>query len=256
MSPEPLAQLITQTIEKEISKAGGTMNYRQPLFSFTSANNPLFAYIKTAVEPLHLLPSDLLLGAQSVVSYFLPFAPWIVEANNRDKVKTAHEWAQAYIDTNSLIGKISASLIAQLGEHGVQAAAEPATHNFDPVTLVSRWSHKSVAVVTGLGSFGLHQMVITDSGCAGRFGSLVIDAQLQESVNPPKERCLYFQDKSCAECITRCPMKALSKEEPLKKQLCWKRCLSNARVFEKSLGGIADVCGKCATGPCALQSAV
>jgi hypothetical protein len=34
---------------------------------------------------------------------------------------------------------------------------DPATYNFDPQTLVSRWSHKSVAVIAGLGSFGHHR---------------------------------------------------------------------------------------------------
>ena len=113
---------------------------------------------------------------------------------------------------NALIERIASRLIETLADHGVRAAAAPATHNYDPEDLICRWSHKSVAVIAGLGSFGLHRMVITDSGCAGRFGSLVIDTELRFTSPPVRERCLYFHDGSCWECITRCPVNALSME--------------------------------------------
>jgi epoxyqueuosine reductase len=133
-------------------------------------------------------------------------------------------------------------------------AAEPATHNFDPVSLVSRWSHKSVAVIAGLGSFGVHQMVITDAGCAGRFGSLVLDAELPSTPIEPRERCSYFHDGSCLECVLRCPANALDVSLPLDKQGCHRHLHSVARQYEEL--GLADVCGKCAIGPCSFQSAV
>ncbi len=40
-------------------------------------------------------------------------------------------------------------------------------------TMACAWSHKSAAAIAGLGSFGLHRMLITDAGCAGRCGSLL-----------------------------------------------------------------------------------
>jgi epoxyqueuosine reductase len=193
-------------------------------------------------------------GARSVVSFFLPFAPWVVEANERHGSRVATEWARAYIETNALIGRICTILVEALRKHGIRAAAEPATHNFNPVTLTCRWSHKSVAVLAGLGRFGLHQMVITDAGCAGRFGSLVLDLDLPASPSVAKERCLYFKDGSCLECIQRCPVGALSPTGDMDKQRCYERLLENAREF--AAVGLADVCGKCATGPCSLRPAV
>jgi epoxyqueuosine reductase QueG len=189
-----------------------------------------------------------------VVSFFLPFARWVLEANARHNEQVAREWAVAYVETNALIGHITAHLIEALTERGIRAAAEPATHNFDPVTLVSRWSHKSVAVIAGLGSFGLHQMVITDAGCVGRFGSLVLDAELPVEPVVPRERCLYFHDGSCLECVQRCPIDALDANQPLDKQRCYQRLLGVARTYEGL--GTADVCGKCAIGPCSFESAV
>ncbi len=128
------------------------------------------------------------------------------------------------------------------------------------MSLVSHWSHKSVAVIAGLGSFGLHQAdarasdVITDAGCAGRFGSLVFDAELPVEPATPRERCLYFHDGSCLECVLRCPAGALDASEPLDKQACYRRLLGVARAHEDL--GLVDVCGKCAIGPCAFESAV
>ncbi len=153
----------------------------------------------------------------------------------------------AYVETNELIGRIAAQLIESLAARGIQAAAEPATHNFDRETLVSRWAHKSVAVIAGLGSFGLHQMVITDAGCAGRFGSLVLDAELPASNIEPRERCAFYYDGSCLECAMGCPASAIDPDEPLDKQSCWQRCLSVAEEYRQV--GLAQVCGKCAIGP-------
>jgi epoxyqueuosine reductase len=249
-----LAEWITATIRQQVSAGETVTEYREPLVAFAAAGDPHLAALRRHVHPSHMLPQDLLPGAGSVVSFFLPFAPWVVEANARHKEQVAPEWARAYVETNALIGRITAHLIEALAERGIGATAEPATHNFDPVSLISRWSHKSVAVVAGLGNFGLHQMVITDAGCAGRFGSLVLDTHLPGVPLEPKERCLYFHDGSCLECVLRCPANALDATAPLDKQACWQRCQEVAQEYRYM--GVADVCGKCAIGPCSFGSAL
>jgi epoxyqueuosine reductase QueG len=249
-----LADFIPATIRRQVAEAGTVTAYRQPLVAFVAADDPRFADLRHVAEPTHMLPDDLLAGARSVVSFFIPFVAGVVDANARDRMDVAREWAVAYVETNALIGRITGGLISALAERGVRAAAEPATRNFDPVTLISRWSHKSVAVVAGLGSFGLHHLLITDAGCAGRLGSLVLDAELPVATPRVKERCLYFKDGSCLECVMRCPVAALDPDGNLDKPRCWARCLEVAKVFEKV--GVAEACGKCVIGPCALQSAV
>lgn len=249
-----LGHLIRKTIRQQVSDAATETGYREPLVAFAAASNPGFAKLRQLATPEHMLPTDLLPGARSVVSFFLPFAPWVVDANARHRERVAREWAMAYRETNALIGQIAGHLTGLLAGQDVRAAAEPATHNFDPVTLISRWSHKSVAVVAGLGSFGLHQMVITDAGCAGRFGSLVLDAELPYSEAEPRQRCLYFHDGSCLECVTRCPASALDPAAPLDKQSCHRHLHGVAEVYQAL--GLVDACGKCAIGPCSFESAV
>jgi epoxyqueuosine reductase QueG len=250
-----LRETIAEAIQREVARAETTTRYRRPLISFADAADPRFAELRQLAGPAHMTPDELLPGARAVVSFFLPFAPEVLEANGRHREKVAREWALAYVETNALINHITGSLIEFLAARGIRAAAEPATHNFDPETLESGWSHKSVAVIAGLGSFGLHQMVITDAGCGGRFGSLALDAGLDlEAASGVRERCLYYHDGSCLECVVRCPAGALSEDEPLDKQRCHAHLHAVARTYQDL--GLVDVCGKCATGPCALASAV
>jgi epoxyqueuosine reductase len=111
-----------------------------------------------------------------------------------------------------------------------------------------------VAVLAGLGSFGLHHLIITDSGCAGRLGSFVIDADLPDSTHKQRERCLFYHDGSCLECVTNCPIDALDETGAINKATCWQRLQTIAKQYAHL--GIAQVCGKCSLGPCALASAV
>jgi epoxyqueuosine reductase QueG len=249
-----LAKLTTRTIRRVVTEAGTITDYREPLVAFVAADAPRFADLRRVAQPTHMMPDDLLRGARSVISFFLPFDNWVVEANAHHGEEVAREWAEAYVETNRLIERITKRLIRSLAAQGIRAAAEPPTHNFDPISLVSRWSHKSIAVIAGLGSFGLHHMVITDSGCAGRFGSLVINADLPVSSAKPKERCLYFHDGSCLECILRCPVDALDENNPIDRRRCHQRLHNVAKRYEHL--GLVEVCGKCAIGPCSFESTV
>jgi epoxyqueuosine reductase QueG len=255
MNSLELADFIKEKIIHEVNENELITCYRDPIIGFVAANDPDLSNLSKWTENKHLMPEDLLPGARSIVCFFLPFAPEIAYANEQEKERVAREWVIAYQETNALIGRIISRLIELLSQYGIQAAAEPATGNFDENTLRSHWSHKSMAVLAGIGSFGLHQLVITDAGCAGRFGSLVIDAELPIDKPKQKERCEYYSSGTCLDCLLGCPVKAIDEEEPFDRRACWKQCLKNAENF-LDLGDKVHVCGKCAVvGPCALGSA-
>jgi epoxyqueuosine reductase len=251
-----LAKLITKAIIQCMRERKTRTQYRQPIVGFVAALDPGLADLSKSIGFDHRSPDELLPGAKTIVSFFLPFAPEIPTANAMDKELVARQWALAYVETNALIGTITSRLIEVLKPHGVRAAAEPATGNFDEAALKSHWSHKSLAVLAGIGSFGLHHMVITDAGCAGRFGSLVIDAEIPFEKPTPKERCEHFASSSCLECVLACPVNAISEEAPFDRRACWAQCLKNGQDF-LDLGDDVHICGKCAVvGPCALESGV
>jgi epoxyqueuosine reductase len=240
-------------VRDRVEYAGAITRYRSPLVGFADAHDPAWARLRQIAEATHMLPTDLLPGAQSVVAFFLPFGDEVVQAN-RQADGTAPEWATAYIETNALINAIAGGLVSLLAERGIAAAAQPSTHNWDPVTLVSQWSHKSAAAIAGLGSFGLHRMLITDLGCAGRCGSLAMAAHVAPTSGPQPERCGYFHDGSCTFCIDNCPASALRAGERAEVNIEKSACYAHIQRVSRQLG--ADCCGKCAVGPCALRSAV
>ncbi len=244
-----MKEYIENTIEQIIANSTGNISYCSPLVTYARAVDPLFAELKKVVGPGHLLPQDLLPEAASVVAFFIPFPKEMV-VTNRKSPYVSREWAEAYIETNRLISLCCEKLAAGLAAEGVKAAWQQPTHNFDPEQLISFWSHKHVAYICGAGSFGLHQMLITPHGCAGRLGSLVLDLPVSPSPRPDSPHCLYLREGKCLACVKSCPSGALT-TQGLDKQKCYRYLLAVDAYYTDL--GTCDACGKCATGgPCAV----
>jgi epoxyqueuosine reductase QueG len=256
MDTSEVTRLIKDTISNEVDQNDYTTSYRAPIIGYVSADDPRFVQLSSLTGFRHLIPDELLPGARSVVCFFLPFAPEIAYANTRDKERVAREWALAYQETNALIEQITSRLKTELSRCGVRSAAEPPTGNYTTRELRSHWSHKSIAVLTGIGSFGLNHLVITDSGCAGRFGSLVIDTDVSFEKPEPKERCEYYVLGTCMDCIKACPVSAISEDGSFDRRVCWQQLQKNIGEF-LDIGYVVKVCGKCAVmGPCALEAGI
>lgn len=237
----------------EASKAQPQPLWETPLVAVAAASDPLFGEIKKWVQPTHQLPQELLPGAASVITYFIPFHPTIPKSNQPGHL-ASREWGQAYILTNQLIGHLNEALTHHLSEAGWQAAYASATHHFDESTLMSRWSHRHVAYIAGLGNFGLNNMLITDKGCCGRIGTLVTTAPLAPTARTGKPTCLYRFNGSCGLCVDHCVNGSL-KEKKYDRHACYDLLLENAEALADM--GLADVCGKCTVGlPCSLVDPV
>lgn len=247
-----MQEFIRDVIVDAVGASRGKTAYRTPLAGFAPADDPGFVTLKEAVGPDHLLPQDLLPAARSVVAFFIPFTGEMVRLH-RDDPRVSRAWAVAYVETNRLINDVCKALAGELGGRGIRAAWQEPTHNFDPHTLTSFWSHRHVAYLCGLGSFGRNHMLITAAGCAGRLGSLVLDAELPATAaaEAPRAPRLPKRCRSCKACIRRCPSGALT-EGGLDRQRCYRHVLEVADHFRDI--GLCDVCGKCVTGPCALRA--
>lgn len=233
-------------------QAGESLNcWRDPLVAVASAGDPLFEELKRTVDPEHAMPDDLLVGARSVVVFFLPFQRGIGEENSRSKGFSSRSWAEAYVVTNGLIRAVGESLQTDIARLGYDAVVTPPTHNFDEEKLVSAWSHKHIGYIAGLGTFGHHHMLITAAGCCGRLGSLITTMPIPATPRPRREYCLVKSGKECYGCVSKCRYGALFQFH-FDRHACYRQCLVNDSRFNDL--PLTDVCGKCACEvPCSYE---
>jgi epoxyqueuosine reductase QueG len=226
--------------------------WKEPIFGIISADNDKIYSLKNSVSAEHLLPKDILSDAKSIISFFIPFSSRIINSNISGLVPS-EEWALSYIKTNDLIKMISNNIEILMENNGYKAGKIPATHNFDKVKLISNWSHRHIAIIAGLGTFGINNMLITKYGCCGRLGSIITNFEFQEynDVSQVNEKCLHKKYGNCGVCIKRCMVNAYD-DGNFDRQKCYKRLLENAEHRKKI--GKADVCGKCLVGlPCSIK---
>lgn len=225
----------------------------KPLVACANALDPLFLKLREVVDPDHAMPGDILPDAKSVIVFFIPFREEFGKENDSAGFHSARSWAILYYKTNELITGISEHLQSRLSDLGYVAATTPATHNFDQERLLSRWSHKHLGYIAGLGTFGLHHLLITQAGCCGRLGSLVTSAPFEPSARPTREYCLEKADEECSACVAKCVYGALKGKEQFDRHTCYSQCLVNDSYFSDL--PLVDVCGKCACEvPCSYSA--
>lgn len=241
-----IKQAIEAIIREEINNSGSGY-YREPLIGYAAAGDPIFLDFPRIMNPQHLQPADLLKDAQTVVAFFLPFTKEII-VNNRRGMPATREWAEVYVKTNELISRIGAALKRNLAREGVTLEAPPPTYVFDPDLLMAAWSHKHIAYACGLGVFGRNHLLITSKGCGGRFGSAVLNAALEATARPRIIHRCFYHTNGCNYCRQICPAGALE-SSGFKRHACYRQCRLNNESYREL--GSCEVCGKCATGPCA-----
>ena len=245
-----ISKLIKNYIKEYEKRDDIESNWKEAIVDFADANDPLFEELKDVVSPSHALPQDILSDAKSVIAYFIPFAESIANSNIDGKY-SSKGWAKAYVETNQLISDINDFLKNELTEENYKLSTIPATSNFDKENLMSDWSHRHVAYIAGLGTFGVNNMLITEKGCAGRIGTIVTNIDLEASKKIDKERCLTKAGYSCNKCVDRCVANALSKED-FDRYSCYDLLLENDSKHPEL--ALTDVCGKCNVGlPCSFK---
>lgn len=244
---DDLKRILTENVAAYPARIQGRDWWRVPLL-VTAVVDERFDVLPQIAADDHLLPQDLLPTARAVVVFFVPFKESLLAANIGGEW-AVRDWAQAYTDTNVMLGELSQVLADALKEEGFESAVMPATKNFDPKKLMASWSHKHIAHLAGLGRFGHNRQIITPMGCAGRLNSFVTEAPLPDRpLTTLAEHCLFKVGQECLVCVGQCPVQALTEDEFHRKR-CWARLRRNAQEWPDL--DKAHVCGKCVADlPC------
>lgn len=70
---ETLELEIERLIRQEVRALNRSALFRQPLISFSAADDPRYMELKKIIGKWHLSPKELMEDARSVISYFVPF---------------------------------------------------------------------------------------------------------------------------------------------------------------------------------------
>ncbi|MCH3964882.1 MAG: epoxyqueuosine reductase [Clostridium sp.] len=240
-----LSEEIRSIVEDEFANYKYNFRFRSPIIGFADACDPLYDKLSEIIGHKQLHPQDILEGAKTVIVYFIPFSIDVIKKLRGPRV-IVKEWSENYTCGNILLKKISERLESELVRKGINVKSEPPTNNYDPVELTAKWSHKSSAVIAGIGTFGLNHLLITECGTAGRLNSLIIDERIEPTKRPDGSYCLYYKSGKCKVCVEKCPTGALSVEG-------YDRFRCNAYLDGKNIHDLEQGCGMCSSGPCACR---
>jgi len=250
----------------------GEKIFDEPLIGFVRGNDPLFRKFKQIIGPHHFSPEEIMRWQAtrnnvppppaeelSVVSFILPLTQRTKKDNAAMKDWPSERWAQTRLLGEIFSQRFVREIVTSLMEKGVLAISPDVTPLFNKkrypkVGWASPWSHRHMAYAAGLGTFGMHDFLITEKGCAHRTGSFVVNLKLAPNRPRPDDihaYCLHYQGQTCLQCAKRCPANAISAENAHDKETCSQRVAKSLRHCNKHYHIFIYGCGLCATGvPC------
>ena len=247
---------ITETIKSTVIAYELNNNlhkfWKEPIIEIISAKNEKLKILRKAVSIEHFLPCDILSDAKSIISFFIPFQENIVRSNIGGTM-ASKEWVLAFIKTNDLIKTINDEIELLMLQNRYKIGKITATQNLDSKHLISNWSHRHIAYIAGIGTFGMNNMLITKNGCCGRFGSIIINYEFSEYKQNKiiNEKCLKKINGTCGKCQKNCIVDAYENNN-FNRNKCYKQCLKNGE-YHNSMEN-ATVCGKCLVNlPCSMK---
>ena len=242
-------EMLVETIERYLDRFCRDNEldpvWGEPIVGFGDARSPRFQELRTVVHPEHYLPEDILPGATTVVSYYLPFTKDVARSNISGDLASP-EFAYPVALTNSIAMELADEVATAIRAYDYEAEVPDGSRIEGDI--VSRWSQRHVAHICGMGTWGINNMLITSSGSCGRFFSVVTNLDVEPDPVPEVERCSYRRDGSCGVCMQKCRVHAITPGGFDR----W-ACDRNGDAARARYGGL-NVCSKCIVGmPCSFR---
>ena len=253
----------------------GERVFEEPLVGFVRGDDPIFADLKRIIGPHHLTPVEIMAwqagnngvsapaaGDLSVVSFVMPITKKTKDENASQPEWPSERWAQTRMHGELFSQIFVREIVTHLMSRGVLAVSPDVTPKmrkmrYPNVGWASPWSHRHIAYAAGLGTFGMHDFLITEKGCGHRLGSFVVNLRLEPNRKRPDDihaYCLQYQGKKCMKCAGRCPVDAITVEDAHDKEGCYQRVAKSIKHCNDNYHIFIYGCALCATGvPCESQ---
>ncbi|UCD01800.1 MAG: hypothetical protein JSV23_01915 [Promethearchaeota archaeon] len=247
----------TSELNRLHERYGGGRIFSNPIIGIAQGDDPIFRKFKEIISPEHLTPFELWLTENQesvpasklrVISIVFPFVDKIREEsknvkNFRGVILPAEIYSVGRNYANPFKKEICRQIIDFLNEEGHRAVAGMLSESFTIFVkgkFYSNWSERHIAFATGLGTFSLHEGLITEVGCNIRLASIVTDAPLKITLrksDKPYGNCLYYSKGTCRKCEERCPGNAID-ENGHNKNKCYEYGQKVARRIIARIGPI------------------
>jgi epoxyqueuosine reductase len=214
---------------------------------------PLEAF-KETFPHIAASPSDL-----TVISWILPQTKATKADNRKETIYPSEKWVRSRLHGEAFNAMLRQYVVDTLQKAGFKTVAPVDSRLWSWETsprygFSSKWSERHAAYVSGLGTFGLCDGLITPVGKAMRVGSVVSRILIEPTVRPYTDYhdyCLHFSHGKCGKCINRCPAGAIS-EGGHDKVKCRDYLHNVTAGYGKHQFGLETYgCGLCQTGvPC------
>lgn len=261
-----IVQLVADSPDNSIGMESEEPIFDKPLVGFSSGDNPLYQEYRNHIGKFYLTPADLFAGSfpdidhrpkdLAVISWIIPSSTRTREEQAGQKKHPSERWVRTRAlgeDFNNFLRRQVVDELDKMGIPAVSPLLSPLWKRYDegPYAPCSNWSERHAAYAAGLGTFGLCDGLITPVGKAVRIGSVITKCAIEPSPRPYSDHhayCLHFSHDTCRECISRCPVKALSEKGHDKKKCMQYTEHTMNTYIKKKYGMDTYACGLCQAG--------
>jgi len=203
--------------------------WEEPFFGVSNGDDPYYNFLKKHIGEFHWSPLEAFrlkypgvseASQLRVVSICFPQTAEAKDSQAKETVCPSREWMVSRGEWELLIREFSEKLINSLSESGIRAVSVDLlpglkVHKDGNLGLSATWSHRHAAFISGLGTFGLSDGLITEKGKAVRFATFIVEASMETTARHYEDHhewCLYYRDGSCGVCMSRCPIDAITEQ--------------------------------------------